>query len=165
MAIRRVVPTVLLVLAACTDPDPFAPAANTALPHVGRAPHVPVLRHPVAGYTVPQNDPRTGCPSHPTRGYGYAMVFGWNAVRGVTAYQLFAKKNTALFPIIDVMVSDTKYVTVSCNGFVIDGNLDGWSWQVRALSPSGTPGPWSEVRPFSFLPCRLESGSACFAGS
>ena len=47
--------------------------------------------------------------------------------------------------------------------FVIDSNLSGWHWQVTTFDVHGKLLETSELRSFSFTPCRV-TGQACFSG-
>lgn len=124
------------------------------------------LTTPVANGLIPQNVTGLGCDPHDTRGYGFRIRFEWGT-NGPEAdgaeYHLFAKRSGARYPIVDELVTETTFTETSCNTFVADPNLEDWEWKVRTIAPDGTPGPWSEVRPFHFEPCRLEDGRPCHA--
>ena len=118
------------------------------------------LNTPVAGATVVQNDPSTGCPPNATRGYGLAVTFAWNPlpVEGVSGYRLVVRRIGALYPALDMRVEAPGWTWMDCNGFIADHNLDDWYWQVTALDGANQVLAVSEQRAFSFLPCRLSDG-------
>ena len=117
------------------------------------------LLSPEEGAFVPQNDASTGCPAHATRGYGFVIEFAWKAnhEKDVAAYQL-----SSTFFSVDVIVRETSYTYLSCNAFVIDPQLEGWQWRVRALDGQGNFSEWAQGV-FNFTPCRLADGTPCFA--
>ena len=123
------------------------------------------LRKPAANAVIAQNDPTIGCPSDPTHGSGFRLKFGWSPTtfRNFGHYHLVVQKGTAT-PIIDDDVRRHRLGSVNCSAFVIDSNLSGWHWQVTTFDPSGNLLETSELRSFSFAPCRLSNGQACFSG-
>jgi ZU5 domain len=123
---------------------------------------VPTPLTPAAGAQIPQNDPSTGCSlsNQPERGYGFKIAFSWSNVPGATQYRLVAKHQSSVGALVDVFVSQPQYSYLGCNGFVADGNLTDWSWQVQALF-NGTLGALSSPQPFQFLPCLLDDGRPC----
>jgi hypothetical protein len=122
------------------------------------------LLSPEEGAFVPQNDASTGCPADPESGYGFVIEFAWKANhdKNVDAYQLFVQHPDAIFPLVDVIVRETSYTFLGCNGFVIDPFLEGWQWRVRALDGQGNFSDWAQGV-FNFTPCRLADGAPCFA--
>ena len=125
---------------------------------------IPKLITPANNAVIQQNDPTPGCTLHPTRGYGQQILFDWtdtSSVNGVVGYELFAKKDTALNPIVSTFVSISQFTSTSCNSFVTDGNLEGWEWRVRAQDTLGNFSDWSTTRLFQFAPCRLADGTRC----
>ena len=141
--------------------DFFVKAPSTQCQSCPRAPRLLI---PKKDAVVPQNN-AFGCTPHATRGYGIQMVFDWADVSdadGIAAYDIYAKKDTASFPIIDTSVPFSTYTHTSCNSFVIDSNLTGWEWKVRARDNLGNVGPW-RARTFSFAPCKLADGTSCYA--
>jgi hypothetical protein len=126
----------------------------------------PTLFAPDSGARIRQNDSTIGCPYHQFRGRGFEIRFDWSDVErpaGTAGYQLFVKKVTAQYPVFDGFVGASELVFTQCNAFVIDRNLEGWEWKVRAVDSTGAPGVWSESRPFSFAPCRHADGASCTA--
>ena len=129
-------------------------------------PTTPTLISPINNATISQNDPTIGCPSHPTRGFGYLVKFDWTdatSPHGIAGYEIFAKARTAQFPIVDTFVVPSEFTRASCNVFVIDPNLEGWEWRVRARDRRGQLGPWSVTGLFRFSPCRLADDRPCNA--
>ena len=157
-----------LVLVACSERSPVAPnllrvAADSGQPDTT---HIPVLLHPAERTRIPQNVRATGCPANPSRGYGFQITFVWDSILSpqVAGYELFVKKNTAQFPLLDITVPSPVYTLTLCNAFVSDGNLEGWQWMVRAVDFDGRRGDWSAPINFGFKACRLQDGTPCFAG-
>jgi hypothetical protein len=127
-------------------------------------PKAPKLRAPAEDAFIAQNNPAIGCPFHVTRGYGLQIVFDWTDVHGagIVGYDVYAKKDTAISPIIDTFVPTSGYTFTQCNSFVADSNLTGWEWKVRTRDSSGNVSPWT-TRRFGFAPCRLADGTPCYA--
>jgi len=123
------------------------------------------LRKPVANAVIAQNDPTIGCPSDPTHGSGFRLKFGWSPTlfSNFDHYHLVVQKDTAP-PIIDDDVRRHRFRSLNCSSFVIDSNLSGWHWQVTTFDINGNLLETSELRSFSFAPCRLSNGQACFSG-
>ena len=141
--------------------------ANIVTVNIGAGPPAtPTLISPINNATIPQNDPTIGCPSHPTRGFGYLVKFDWTdatSPHGIAGYEIFAKARTAQFPIVDTFVVPSEFTRASCNVFVIDPNLEGQEWRVRARDTRGQLGPWSATGLYTFAPCRLADGRPCNA--
>jgi hypothetical protein len=126
----------------------------------------PTLFAPDSGARIRQNDSTIGCPYHQFRGHGFEIRFDWSDVErsgGTAGYHLFVKKVTAQYPVFDGFVGTSELVFTQCNAFVIDRNLEGWEWKVRAVDSAGAMGVWSESRSFSFAPCRHADGASCMA--
>lgn len=120
---------------------------------------------PVGGQLIPQNNPSIGCPFHPTRGFGHRIMFDWTDARasaGIAGYELVARRQGAILPIVNTFVVESEFTFTSCNAFVIDANLGEWRWMVRAQDTDGNYSAWRVAR-FGFEPCRLASGTPCFA--
>ena len=119
---------------------------------------------PTSGAIIVQNDPSTGCSADANRGYGFVVDFSWvnPQLKGVKRYRLVVQHGSAPAA-LDVIVTATSFRWVVCNGFVIDGNRTGWHWQVTALNNGTKVIAISELRPFSFAPCRLATGAVCSA--
>jgi len=125
----------------------------------------PTLVAPIGDQAISQNDPTIGCPFHPTRGYGFRILFDWTDSSSdvkIEGYTVFAEHEGATFPLVNTFVPDSQFVFKRCNSFVSDPNLEGWRWRVRARDVSGTWGEWSPFASFSFEACRID-GSACSA--
>ena len=120
---------------------------------------------PLANAVIVQNDPSTGCTLDANRGYGTVINFSWvnPHLKGVKRYRLVVQRTGASSAALDVIVTGTSFRWLSCNGFVIDFNLTGWHWQVTALNNGTKVIAISELRPFSFAPCRLATGAVCSA--
>lgn len=166
--LNRLVWAALIGTAACGVESPLdlerLAEAETAVEAQSETLQVSLVS-PVAGARVAQNDPSIGCPAHPARGYGFRLVLDWDDVQhssGIERYEVFAQHQGSLYPIADTPTNHSQFVHLSCNGFVIDSNLDDWQWRVRAVAGDGTIGPWSEGE-FAFEPCRLAAGGPCFA--
>ena len=126
----------------------------------------PPLLTPQPDAAIPQNDDGIGCPAHEARGYGFEIRFDWGESRsseGVVGYDLYVQHRTSVWPMIDQRVTESRHLYRSCNGFVIDENLDNWEWRVRAVDARGHMSEWSEARPFRFEPCRTAPGRRCWA--
>ena len=123
------------------------------------------LRKPVANAVITQNDPTIGCSLNPTYGYGYKIRFGWSptTVPNFGHYHLVVQHGSSP-PAIAEDVHSHRFKDLECSTFVIDTNLSGWHWQVTTFDGSGKLVETSELRPFSFAPCRLAGGAACFDG-
>ncbi len=118
----------------------------------------PSLIEPENNAVITQNDPTIGCSSIPQRGYGFSIIFNWagsQASTGIAGYHLYVKNTTAIYPMIDRVVAQPPYISKNCNSFVIDRNLHGWEWRVRAVDGRGSYSEWSETRGFTFAPCRI----------
>ena len=77
--------------------------------------------------------------------------FDWSDVPGATRYHLFVKADTAPHPAIDVSGLTHSDYRSERSVYIINTNLDGWTWRVRAQV--GTEwGPWTEERGFSVEP-------------
>ena len=126
----------------------------------------PAPRSPSKGDRIKQNNAITGCPFHPQRGHGFAIRFSWEPApsdRPIERYELQWRRGefTGFEPV--VATTDKFYDFVACQAFVIDANLEGWFWRVRAVDVDGKIGHWSPLTEFAFAPCRLAGGGPCFA--
>jgi hypothetical protein len=103
-------------------------------------PPAPTLISPVNGAVMDN-----GCTPKPN---GIIWDFDWSDVPGATIYHIRVWKNPAL-PIINSMgVTSSSYHYASApNDHIINTNLDGWRWMVRA-KVRGAWGRWSAVRFF-----------------
>jgi hypothetical protein len=77
--------------------------------------------------------------------------FRWSACEGAEAYQLVVHAPDASVAAIDVETPATESTSVRAGSYIVEGNLDGWTWRVRARFGEAW-GPWSEVRVFSVEP-------------
>ena len=120
--------------------------ASTLTPVVSstqlKPPPAPILISPAAGAVMDN-----GCKATPE---GIIWDFDWSDIPGVTQTQYHLKvwKNPAL-PVInkmDIMASSYHH-TSAPSDFIINTNLTGWRWKVRARM-FGVWGPWSPVRSF-----------------
>lgn len=126
-----------------------------------------VLVSPTQDAPVPQNVATTGCPANASRGYGDSITFQWKTEHrtDISAFQLRAFHEGATIALVSVVipgVESTSYSWRSCNGFVADQNLSGWHWSLTATDSQGNPVIWAQTT-FSFAPCRLADGAACYA--
>lgn len=125
----------------------------------------PLLLTPINNDAVQQNNSSIGCPLDPFRGYGLRIFFDWtdsDSPNGIKGYHIFVMRTGATLPIIDTFVSESEYTDTSCNAFVIDSNLEGWTWTVQAEDNQGNLSTIASGE-FSYEPCRLEDGSMCSA--
>jgi hypothetical protein len=56
---------------------------------------------------------------------------------------------------VDTQGGLTTLEVTFCGSYVVDSNLEGWSWRVRARDELGNFSDWSEPGTFRFEPCRL----------
>ena len=127
---------------------------------------VPTLLTPVSNAVIQQNNPASGCPANPTRGFGLREFFDWTdstSPYGIRGYELYVIHPGATIPVIDTFVATSELTSVSCNAFVIDENLLGWQWRVRAQDIGGNYSDWTPWGTFQYGPCRLANGTACYA--
>jgi hypothetical protein len=103
------------------------------------APPAPTLISPANGAVMDN-----GCKD---RSNGITWDFDWSDVPGATAYHLRVWRNPALPVINDMNVPSSSFHYDSPQTYVINSNLNGWRWRVRA-KVHGTWGPWSIVRSF-----------------
>jgi hypothetical protein len=142
----------------------IAVTALVSMTLIGSAEAV-TLRKPVASAVIAQNDPTIGCLLNSTYGYGFKVRFGWSptTVPNFGHYHLVVQHGSSP-PAIDEDLRRHRFKDLACGTFVIDSNLSGWHWQVTTFDGNGNLVETSELRPFSFAPCRLSGGQACFAG-
>ena len=121
---------------------------------------------PINNAVVQQNDPATGCSLNPTSGYGSRIFFDWTdstSPNGIQGYQLYFINSRATIPRIDTFVAKSEFIEIECNSFVIDQNLQGFQWRVRAQDNRGNYSDWTPWGTFQYAPCRLANGTACYA--
>jgi len=122
------------------------------------------LRKPAANAVITQNDPTIGCPANPTFGAGFKIRFGWSPTTAPNfSYYHLVVQHGSSPPAIDEDVRRHKFLDLDCAAFVVDSNLSGWHWQVTTFDAAGNLLETSELRPFSFAPCRV-NGRPCFSG-
>ena len=129
-------------------------------------PRVPRPVAPIGDATVLQNDLSLGCPPHRDRGAGFGIRFEWTepaAAAGVSGYDVVAERRGATAPIVERATTTPWLHVKQCNVFIIDANLDGWQWRVRARDRRGRAGEWSPLATFRFAPCRFADGRPCNA--
>jgi hypothetical protein len=139
----------------------FSPQAA----HCPSCPKAPHLVSPKQNAKIQQNNPSIGCPFDPTYGYGDQIYFDWTPSLdrdGIDHYDLLVQQKSAKYPLINTSTTASNYLFTECNGFVADVYLTGWTWSVRAVDKLGNVGPW-KTRKFSYKPCRLADGTACFS--
>jgi hypothetical protein len=78
---------------------------------------------------------------------GITWDFDWSDVPGATAYHLRVWRNPALPVINDMNVAGSSFHYDSPQTYVINTNLLGWRWMVRA-KVHGVWGRWSRVGTF-----------------
>jgi hypothetical protein len=150
-----------LSVADCGD-RPTAPTASGKTALTPTSAESPTTGVPQGSDVVVQNDSSIGCPFDVNRGYGFALSFSWTAIDGATAYHVFSQHAGAQYPAVDTTVDEPSYGEIKCQAFVIDGNLNDWTWKVRPEFRSGEFGDWSPTHSYSFAPCRV-SGRPCSA--
>lgn len=160
-----------LALAACSRGDATSPERLSARKSAPL--DATLLLSPEDNAVFAQNDPTIGCPANPARGYGFRTSFDWKDVDGATEYRIVFHQRDARFPAIERTVASSDFAETLCNAFVADQNREHWNWQVIALASVAVPGDsgtarrdtvlMSTSREYSFAPCRLASGTACFA--
>jgi hypothetical protein len=155
--------TAALALHACQD-SPTKPFTDR-VPDIPRTPVVltrPAAVTPVGGLAIAQNQPATGCAYNERAGYGHRIEFRWTpttASHGLAGYEVVAQQADATRPIVSTFVDTqgglTTLEVTFCGSYVVDSNLEGWSWRVRARDELGNFSDWSEPGTFRFEPCRL----------
>jgi hypothetical protein len=78
---------------------------------------------------------------------GITWDFDWNDVAGATQYHLRVWRNPNLPLVNDMNIQQSSYHYDSPQSYIINSNLNGWRWMVRA-KVHGVWGGWSEVRFF-----------------
>jgi len=133
-------------------------------------PDTPTLIEPINNQTIQQNNPDIGCQFDAFFGFGYEIFFDWTdseASSGISGYNLFVIGPNAIFPLIDIFVTESEFTFTSCNSFIIDSNLMGWQWNVQAvgngakLISQGKLSEVSESQTFQFEPCKCQDGAGC----
>ena len=117
---------------------------------------------------IRQNDSTISCTFHPLTGHGYRLRFDWtdaSSPSGIEGYELIVRKARSLAPLIDTFVTDSEFTRTACNLVVLDTNLEGWQWRVRAKDGLGNFSDPSEEGSFQFESCVLDNGTSCLAES
>ena len=78
------------------------------------------------------------------RSNGITWDFDWSDVPGATAYHIRVWRNPALPVVNQTNVASSEYHHDSPQSFIINTNLTGWRWRVRARV-GGVWGPWSRT--------------------
>ena len=79
--------------------------------------------------------------------------FDWDDVPAAMEYEIVVLGPAAAFPVIHARSQTSDFrKSVSRGAYIIDANLNGWSWRVRALYRNGKWGPWSGIRRFNVAP-------------
>ncbi len=152
-------PTASPTTAGPTTTEPTTTEPSTTVPST------PQLLRPIVNQAIPQNDSTIGCSFDPTGGYGFRILFDWtdsSSDVAIEGYEIFAERETATNPIVNTFVIDSQFTLSRCNSFVLDPNLEGWRWRIRARDVSGNFSEWSPFADFRFEPCRVD-GTACSA--
>lgn len=104
------------------------------------APPAPMLISPASGAVMDN-----GCKP---KADGITWDFDWSDVPGATAYHIRVFRNPAL-PLINNMgvASSSFHYTSAPHDHIINANLGGWRWMVRA-KVGAMWGPWSAPRFF-----------------
>lgn len=123
----------------------------------------PILLEPTEGAVIQQNRDDIGCsliPWHQGKGYGFEIEFDWSDVPDAATYELETWREGSE-PVSIVVDGSSSYTSTECNTYVIDDNVQGWMWRVRAVDALGNASQWSQTGAYEFAPCRLSGGSAC----
>ena len=129
---------------------------------------LPQLISPVDNEAILQNSSAIGCPPDPDKGFGYQIFLDWtnsSSPNGIDTYQLIVRNKRSRIPLLNIFVEGTEFTQTNCNSVVIDGNLTGWEWRVRALDNAGNFSDWTPVGLFRFAACQLSDGSTCLLAS
>jgi hypothetical protein len=98
----------------------------------------PVLLEPVAGATLPQPESAD-------------WRFDWDDVPGAKSYELVVLGPSAMFPLFHVTTTKSEFIAPARQGYIVDANLEGWSWRVRTHYGGTTCGPWTASRRFNVM--------------
>ena len=109
----------------------------------------PRLIAPVSGAVLPQ--PESG-----------EWRFDWQHVPSAKSYEIVVLGPGAAFPMVRAVTSTSYFVRGVSNGYIIDSNLRGWTWRVRAQSQDGQWGPWSRIRSFNVKSRSLSLRSSAY---
>ena len=123
----------------------------------------PLLITPLGSEPIQQNNSSIGCPFNPISGFGYRIFFDWTdseSPKGIKGYHLIVMNVSAEFPLVNMFVTESEYEFTSCNEFVADSNLNGWTWSVQAEDNSGNLSTVISGE-IIFENCSLDRGSPC----
>jgi len=121
---------------------------------------IPKPISPMNNAIIVQNDPSTGCPFDPVRGYGYKISFDWSdstSPNGIEKYALTFIRDDKTN--ISRSAADSEFTEIQCNTFVEEGAI--WEWRVRAFDNLDFQSQDSKTSLFEFGPCKLGDGSRC----
>jgi hypothetical protein len=111
------------------DPASEAPSSSTVPELVSPAPGA-VMDNGCVGGTNP-----------------FQWTFDWTDVPGADLYQLYVTRS-GMNPAIDKADLTASDFMQHDTAWILNENLDGWSWKVRARA-NGVWGEWSAERPFA----------------
>jgi hypothetical protein len=126
----------------------------------------PVIRHPIGGIMVRQNDPTTGCAFDTTHGYGFALNIEWDAPPHggpVQDYTIAVADGagTELIAPFYAHTSTTSYRLVRCNHHVLAGSERRARVAVAAESTGFFTRSAYAVTRFDFQSCADAGVPAC----
>mgnify|MGYP000967499413 CR=1 FL=1 len=84
-----------------------------------------------------------------------AWDFGWGPCERATRYHLYVVGPSATIPMVDADHLTIPSYTFSVDSYIINSNLQGWTWKVRA-EVDGEWGPWSPTRMFNVEPVNTD---------
>jgi hypothetical protein len=115
------------------------------------SPAAPVTMKEAAGPTAPALiAPANGAIlDQPSAG---TWIFEWRPVPGAQKYQITILGASAAVPLVNTETSSSKLLLPPRQGYIVEPNLRGWTWRVRAQDDKGRWGSWSEARQFDVVP-------------
>jgi hypothetical protein len=133
--------------------------AETLIRSVGRFTTQEITQLPTSALVVSDESvdlgPRLVAPASgallPQPGSG-EWRFDWQSVPAAKNYEIVVLGPAAAFPIVRAVISTSYFVRGVSAGYIIDSNLRGWTWRVRAQYQDGKWGPWSRIRSFNVKP-------------
>ena len=121
------------------EPTPTIAPEPTLPPTVGC---VPEMVSPLEGATLDN-----GCTN---KTEPIVWEFEWSACPGAQSYDLFVIGASAKYPLIDIRIPNTSYLSQK-TGYIADQNRLEWGWKVRAMQ-NDVWGEWTPVRTFDAEP-------------
>jgi len=121
---------------------------------------VPELISPINNAIIEQNNPDTGCPFDPDRGFGYRIFYDWTdstSPNGIKSYVI--SFNNEFGNLVSTTTTPSEFTDIQCNTFIGEGFTR--EWRVIANDNLDFGSQFSETRLFEFGPCLLEDGSPC----